>query len=129
MDACVINIIEIKQRRRAASCSTKGQLAAADEVCVCVWDLGKRGETLSVFLGLRPPEGCGQDSVPPVEPPAAPPLGPHLNRHGRRHHIVLTQETQGTNIVSLSHHLHMHYSHFFQSTMHEIGSEMRRFLN
>ena len=96
MDACVINIIEIKQRRKAASCSTKGQLAAADEVCVCVCDLGKRGETLSVFLGLRPPEGCGQDSVPPVEPPAAPPLGPHLNRQGRRHHITLTQETQGT---------------------------------
>jgi hypothetical protein len=35
MDAFVINIIEVKQHRKAASCSTKGQLTAADEVCVC----------------------------------------------------------------------------------------------
>ena len=48
IDACVINIIEIKQRRKTASCSTKGQLAAADEVCVCVWPWQERRDPLCI---------------------------------------------------------------------------------
>ena len=49
MDACVINIIEIKQRRKTASCSTKGQLAAADELCVCVCVTLAREERPSLY--------------------------------------------------------------------------------
>ena len=64
-----------------------------------MWDLGKRGETFSVFLCLRPPESRGQDPVPPVEPPAAPPLGPHLNNRrvtssGTRMRTMFDTETE-----------------------------------